>query len=160
MYQFHSITDGRHWPPPSSFVDDTEKYFRGTVVVLVFFYTSLWSVKISFLLFFRRLSQNVSGQKVLWWCVLAFTLASYVVCIGDIQYSCLAAPFESIFLCCSTAAAVRYQQTTLKFNCAIDVLTDFASKHFYLETVLNKSTLTDQQLWESPSKCYGGSKCR
>ena len=139
MYQFIAVTSGQQWPPPISFVKDSERYYKGSVVVLVFFYTSLWAVKISFLLFFRRLSQNVAGQKVLWWCIFAFTLASYFVCVGDIQFSCLAAPLEDIFAHCSSDAAVHFQQSTLKFNCAIDVLTDFASKSCHLENVFGRS---------------------
>ena len=117
------------------------KYYKSAVVVLVFFYTSLWAIKTSFLLFFRRLGHNVTGQKVIWWCVFGFTVASYFVCIGDIQYTCLAAPLENIFDHCSTNAALRFQRITLQFNCAIDVLTDFASKSSHLPTVLNKSAL-------------------
>lgn len=141
MYQFTAVTSGQVWPPPSSFVTDSERYYKGSVVVLTFFYSSLWAVKISFLLFFRRLGQNVRGQKVLWWCVLAFTLASYFVCLGDTQYSCLAAPLEDIFRNCSTNTAVDFQQTTLKFNCAVDVLTDFASKSSYRENLLSTAAL-------------------
>ena len=120
------------------------------MVILVFFYTSLWAVKTSFLLFFRRLGHNVTGQKVLWWCVFAFTLASYFVCIGDIQYSCLASPLENNFARCSTDAALRFQRITLDFNCAIDVLTDFASKFRHLQTVLNKSALIEWTVMAIP----------
>ena len=63
MYQFEAITNGRLWPPPATFVTDTERYYKGLVVVLVFFYTGLWTVKFSFLLFFKRLGQNVARQK-------------------------------------------------------------------------------------------------
>lgn len=119
------------------------KVLKGSVVILVFFYTSLWAVKVSFLLFFRRLGHNVMGQKVIWWCVFALTLASYFVCIGDIQYSCLTAPPENIIDHCAMGTALRFQQITLKSNCAIDVLTDFASKSSHLPTVLNKSALIE-----------------
>lgn len=124
MYQFMAITSGQLWPPPTNFVNDTERYYKGSVVVLIFFYTSLWAVKISFLFFFKRLGQNVRWQKILWWCVLAFTVATYFVCIGDIQYSCLAAPLGEIISHCSSDRDVNFQLVTLKFNAAIDVLTD------------------------------------
>lgn len=127
MYQFMAITSGQLWPPPTNFVNDTERYYKGSVVVLIFFYTSLWAVKISFLFFFKRLGQNVRWQKILWWCVLAFTVATYFVCIGDIQYSCLAAPLGEIISHCSSDRDVNFQLVTLKFNAAIDVLTDVMS---------------------------------
>ncbi|KAL8837434.1 MAG: hypothetical protein Q9170_002518 [Blastenia crenularia] len=125
MYQFISITSGQLWPPPARFVKDTENYYKGSVAVLVFFYTSLWAVKFSFLLFFRRLGQNVRGQQIFWWLVFGFTVATYLICIGDIQYSCLAVPLPKLFKNCSTDAAVRFQRATLKLNCAVDVMTDY-----------------------------------
>ncbi|KAL9002679.1 MAG: hypothetical protein Q9188_004405 [Gyalolechia gomerana] len=132
MYQFISITSGQLWPPPASFVKDTENYYKGSVVVLVFFYTSLWAVKFSFLLFFRRLGHNVTGwHKVFWWSVFGFTVATYLVCIGDIQYSCLAVPLPKLFQHCSTDGAIHYQLVTLKFNCAVDVLTDYMSQSLF-----------------------------
>ena len=127
MYRFLAVTSGQLWPPPPTIVRDTEQYNKGSVVVFVFFYTSLWAVKLSFLSFFKRLGRNVRKQKVLWWCVFAFTVASYVVCVGITQYSCLAPPLERIIRKCTTDSAVRYQHVTLKFNAALDVVTDFAS---------------------------------
>lgn len=130
MFHFMDITSGRLWPPPATFVNDTERYYKGSVVVNVMFYTSLWAVKFSFLLFFKRLGQNVAGQKVLWWCVFGFTVVTYLLCIGDIQYSCLAAPLAKIEIRCSTDSAVHYQRVTLALNCAVDVVTDYLSVSF------------------------------
>ena len=45
-------------------------------------FTALWLVKFSFLLFFRKLGDHVRRQKILWWAVLGFTSASYVVCVS------------------------------------------------------------------------------
>lgn len=118
------------WPALAAtyqFHQCTERYYKGSVVILIFFYTSLWSVKISFLFFFKRLGQNVRWQKILWWCVFAFTAATYFVCIGDIQYACLAAPLMEIMSHCSSDWDVNFQQVTLKFNGTIDVLTDVMS---------------------------------
>lgn len=154
--QLIAATSSQHQPLPSSFFDKRDKYYRYSVLVLVFFYTSLWAVKVSFLMFFRRLSHNVTGQKLLWWCVFAFTLASYFVCIGDIEYSCLTAPLENIFDYCSTDAALRFQRITLKFNCAIDVLTDFASKSSHLPMVLNKSALIEWTVMAIPISMLWG----
>jgi hypothetical protein len=130
LFHFIDVTRGRLWPPPAIFVNDSERYYKGSVVVIVMFYTGLWAVKFSFLLFFKRLGQNVAGQKVLWWCVLGFTVVTYLLCIGDIQYSCLAAPFAKIEIRCSTDSAVQYQRVTLAINCAVDVVTDYLSVSF------------------------------
>ena len=50
--------------------------------------TALWLVKFSFLLFFRKLGNHVRRQKILWWAVLGFTSASYVVCISLGPFKC------------------------------------------------------------------------
>ncbi len=50
----------------------------------------------SFLIFFKRLGQNVRHQGLVWWTVLIITAASYFACLGDIDYKCLASPFSYI----------------------------------------------------------------
>lgn len=126
MYQFKAVTRGKLWPPPPNFVEHSEKYYRGSVVVNVFFYTSLWAVKFSFLLFFRRLGENVSGwHRTFFWSVLGVTIATYLVCLGDIHYSCLTSPLSKLAQRCSTKSAVHFQLVTLKINCAADVVTDY-----------------------------------
>ena len=52
--------------------------------------TALWLVKFSFLFFFRKLGNHVRRQRVLWWAVVGFTSASYVVCISLRLFNCWA----------------------------------------------------------------------
>ena len=114
--------------PSADFASISESYFKSTVAVIILFYSCLWSIKISFLLFFRRLGKNVKHQKLLWWPVFGFTIATYFACIGTIQYPCLVRSFEYLATHCATPSAISFQQVTLKLNCAWDVLTDFLSR--------------------------------
>ena len=50
--------------------------------------TALWLVKFSFLFFFRKLGNHVRRQRILWWAVIGFTSASYVVCISLGAFKC------------------------------------------------------------------------
>lgn len=50
--------------------------------------TALWLVKFSFLLFFRKLGNHVRRQRILWWAILGFTSASYVICVSLGDYKC------------------------------------------------------------------------
>ena len=50
--------------------------------------TALWLVKFSFLLFFRKLGNHLRRQRILWWAVIGFTSASYVVCISLGPFKC------------------------------------------------------------------------
>lgn len=127
MYGFISATSGQGLPPPPDFVVDTESYYDGSVAAPVFFYSSLWAVKLAFLLFFRRLGHNVKGQKLLWWSIFGLTVATYFVCIGNISYSCLVNSLSKIFATCSSDRYIQSQAVILKVDCAMDVVTDFLS---------------------------------
>ena len=126
MFVLMAVSSGHKMPTPG-FVDNSEAYFKASVAVIAFFYSTLWAIKVSFLVFFKRLTKNVRRQQLLWWPVLGFTVATYFVCIGTIQYRCLVVPLQQITTDCTQNAAVNFQQITLKLNCAWDVLTDFLS---------------------------------
>ncbi|MCJ1467454.1 hypothetical protein MMC07_006079 [Pseudocyphellaria aurata] len=118
-----------------------ESYFRFTVAVYFLFYSSLWSIKISFLLFFRRLGTHVTNHKLLWWPVFALTVAAYFVHYGTVDYKCLFRPIENLTACTAPSKIPR-QQALLKVDCALDVLTDFLSKSIELSRdVVNSSTV-------------------
>ena len=142
IYQFMAFECGRLWPLPASFVNDMERYSKGAMIVLIFFYTSLGAVKLSFLLFFRRLGHNVTGPKFLWWCILTITLLTYLLCIRTIQYSCLAFSFQYTLLNCSKPSAIHFELVTLKLNCAYDVVTDFLSISHILYACEGRKLLT------------------
>jgi hypothetical protein len=75
---------------PTTDILSAEATLLKTEVATIFlFYTTLWTIKLSFLVFFRRLIQNFRGHIVWWWFMLAFTVTTWVTCIRDIQYSCL-----------------------------------------------------------------------
>jgi len=78
----------------------------------------------AFLLFFRRLGENVSGQRLHWWCAFAYTAATYFVGIGTIYYGCLAPSFTEIAVKCSTPASKRFDHDTLISNLVIDITSD------------------------------------
>ncbi|KAL8733782.1 MAG: hypothetical protein Q9181_003464 [Wetmoreana brouardii] len=69
LYENIAVSTGQLYPPPADFAYQTESYLRSSNVVIVFFYTGLWSVKLSFLVFFKPLGQNVRNQlpiNILW----------------------------------------------------------------------------------------------
>lgn len=127
MYQAVAIAEAQLRPLPPTFATDAESLLRGTLVVDLFYPCSLWAIKMSFLLFFRRLGHNVTGQNFLWWSVLGFTVASYLVCIRIIQYSCFVTPFSQVWRECETKEDAYLGQASLKIICALDVFTDFSS---------------------------------
>ena len=67
---------------------ETELYSQFASYLL--WLTALWSIKLSFLLFFRNLGNHIQRQMILWYCVLGYTVASYITCLGMADYRCVA----------------------------------------------------------------------
>ena len=132
LFQISYVSSGKlsitHVP---TLVRDTELYLRVSVAVIIFFYTSLWAVKVSFLIFFRKITAGtfIKAQIIQWWVVLGLTLATWFACLGSLEYNCLAAPLFKIAQHCSSPYSVRFQRVTLITNCAMDVLTDIMSSY-------------------------------
>ena len=132
MYQFIAVRSGQLRPPPATFVKDTEKYLKNFVIVNAFFFVGLWTVKVAFLLFFRRIYENVMERKFWWWFVLALTVVTMLLGIGDMQYRCVVSPLGKMPHYCKTKAASHYQMIPRVLNCTLDVLTDYMSAVFLL----------------------------
>ncbi|KAL8919058.1 MAG: hypothetical protein Q9172_005158 [Xanthocarpia lactea] len=95
MYLILTVSAGLEMPE-EGYAQLAESYFRSAVAVVILFYSALWSIKISFLLLFKRLCTNVRGQQLIWWLVFGFTVASYLACIGTIQYQFMFIPFSML----------------------------------------------------------------
>jgi hypothetical protein len=126
MFQLMAVASGQSLPG-RTFVADSEDFAKASIAVNIFFFSSLWAIKISFLVFFKRLVKNVRRQELLWWPIFGFTVATYFASVGTISYGCLTLPIEEIMAKCSRDSAVSYQQIMLKLTCAWDVTTDFLS---------------------------------
>ena len=65
---------------------------------LVLTYTTIFSVKLSFLFFFRTLVQWARKMVIYWWTVLFFMIVAWILCI--IVGTCITCPYYDIR--CST----------------------------------------------------------
>ena len=88
LYDLYALQAGRKQLSPG-LVDRSNAFLRSHVAFIVLFYSCLWTVKLSFLMFFRRLGSKVRGQNIWWWCILATVVLSWIACIADINYKCL-----------------------------------------------------------------------
>lgn len=127
MYFHGEIVRSSQVPPPD-FKPRVERFLKGSAAFVFLFYTTLWSIKLSFLFFFRRLYLHVGRWMLFWWVILAITMASYFACIGDMEYDCLVDPLEEIATHCQSRESINFQRRTLIANCVLDVFTDILSK--------------------------------
>lgn len=109
---------------PDDYVQRSETFLTGSAAIIFFFYSTLWSVKLSFLFFFRRLYVNVSSWMKYWWVIFAIVVATWAVCVGNIEYKCLVSPLSYLVQHCNGDHSRRYQRTTLIINCVLDLVTD------------------------------------
>ena len=127
LYEQYAIISGRK-PSTPDFVDRYTIFVRSILPLSILFYSCLWCIKLSILLFFRRLLAKVRGHHILWWVILAITTLSWVVCIADIQYRCYVSSIESIMAYCSTLPAIHWLNRSFYADCALDIITDCLSK--------------------------------
>jgi len=93
LYLGISLSSGHTRVFPLDLPDQIEKFLHAILAAYLVQYTALWCVKLSFLFFFRGLGRNIRVQRIIWWSTLAFLISSYAVCIGTVDYRCLAAGF-------------------------------------------------------------------
>ena len=134
MYDMVEVFTKRTQPVPTDFDVNTQWFYKHIIVVLVSFYSGVWATKLSFLVFFRRLTAGLPGRHICWWTVFTLTVATYLVCIGDIQYRCLISPLDKVQENCSTHGALMYQKVALIINCIADVVTEYLSKLHVMST--------------------------
>lgn len=96
MYEQFILAAGTFIPTPEQLAAET-KFLRSEVAITILIFTSLWIVKLSFLIFFQRLGQKVRGQRIWWWCVTGFTVITWATCIGTMSFKCLLRSLHYIF---------------------------------------------------------------
>ena len=79
-------------PPPADFTSQIESFLHAEVAINLLYLCGIWAIKLSFMLFFRRLGHNVKWQKQLWWCVLIAIIAGLGISIGVLDFPCLVKP--------------------------------------------------------------------
>ncbi|KAI4225319.1 MAG: hypothetical protein L6R36_003984 [Xanthoria steineri] len=123
LYDLFAVTSGEK-PLTPDFISENADFLRSITPFSLLFYSCLWTVKLSFLLFFRRLGLNVKGQKIWWWCVLTITVLTWIATVADHDYKCSLRPLTWIWVHCQSPSAIRFTNNTYYGNCAADVVTD------------------------------------
>jgi len=88
QYEQYAVASGRMGITPDLVAEQT-LLMHILAPITALFYTCLWAVKLSLLLFFQRLGSKVTGQKIWWWSILVVTVLTWAACIGDIHWRCM-----------------------------------------------------------------------
>lgn len=106
LYQTQSVNLYNHYPlvtgkiPPTPVNLARERTLLKSILAEFYlWYTTLWIVKLSILLFFRRLfgeRQQAPWRKAWWWFVTIVTVATWAACLGTLPYDCLLKPLPWI----------------------------------------------------------------
>ncbi|KAH8672762.1 hypothetical protein BGZ60DRAFT_514373 [Tricladium varicosporioides] len=108
------------------------EYSRHVILGIEIMYNfSITAVKMSFLLFFRRLLYKVDIKwlSIWWWVVCFITLGALVTSIGDGQYKCLVGSIEQIQASCPETASQNHALPAVIANTVLDLLTDLLSEY-------------------------------
>lgn len=78
--------------PPQDFEEKFFAYSHTQFASYILYYACLYTVKLSFLLFFRGLGRKIKRQRLIWWFALLFMIASYAVSFSLVDFTCLVGP--------------------------------------------------------------------
>lgn len=95
--------------------------------VTLFFWAALWCVKLSLLLFFRRVISQIRHWMRAWWFILGFTVVTFLGCVISQITSCDSPEDFTVLGKCASARNQRAQVISLYYSYAADVLTDMLS---------------------------------
>ncbi|ORY10362.1 hypothetical protein BCR34DRAFT_602200 [Clohesyomyces aquaticus] len=124
MYEVQAIGSGDIWPPPDNVIRRTKQYFSGQLIVIAFFHSILYFIKMSFLLFFKKLGKDIPALTMYWYAVFAFTGGSFLVTLGTMDYQCMISAFEDILVKCLSSDGKARILFVLRLATALDVATD------------------------------------
>ena len=148
MYEFMPIGMGVEKPKPDR-IYYYDYFLKLEFIILVFWWTALWTVKLALLTFYWRLFDSVrTHARAFWWVMLGITLSTYIVCIFLHIFSCLPVgsfwvlgeqaffsiqisldisvlTVPSLIGSCNTPANAYRARLTFRFGSITDILTDF-----------------------------------
>lgn len=81
--------------PSANFVQEAAFFLKLQFAIIILFWTTLWAVKLSFLLYYRTLFAGLPNQLFWWWLVSVFAGMAYLGCWATQLASC--APISNYF---------------------------------------------------------------
>lgn len=157
IFEIILVSTGKLPATPSFFLRMTF-FLRIQFAIIVLFWTALWAVKFSFLVYYKKLFIGLPGnmQKA-WWAVSAFALCAYIGCWITQLTSC--EPMSSYFNAqCTTPRDVYVSNLSLYYATSVDIICDLMSKLVSQSHVTSYKLLIYEQSWHYRCASYGISK--
>ncbi|ELR02813.1 hypothetical protein VC83_08271 [Pseudogymnoascus destructans] len=155
IYMFQGIMDGKMQRPPD-FAQQYTKMLRSVLATNIMFLTTLWCVKISLLLMFRRLIERVrSIYARFWYGVLIFTVVVYIIAVVSGLVSCGPMHNYNIVGKCATKEFAQLRSWSLYFCMASDVTTDLLIMSIPISLIWNLQMNLLQKIGTGISFCAG-----
>ncbi|KAL8988843.1 MAG: hypothetical protein Q9169_008489 [Polycauliona sp. 2 TL-2023] len=133
------INAGQEEAPPL-----TDPFFRTylqlRLVVTLLVFMVLWTVKATFLIFYRLLFDVSRTFIRMWWTAVALVFATFWVCIGSTFTLCGSASDLYDFEKCSAPDKLLAIRATYKYVCALNVGTDLIGPSYPLPYLSNPQT--------------------
>ena len=73
---------------PEDFPAKFDFFLHAYMAASFAFWCCLWSIKASFLVFFRKLGHRVARQNMLWWCAFSITVIGFIMNFAIWYYKC------------------------------------------------------------------------
>lgn len=89
LYAVFDVGAGYTKPGPD-FLSHLDRFRTAELAAVILYGCCLWSIKAVFLLFFRRLGNQVNHQRTIWWCIVAWNVATFIVFLGVRNWRCTA----------------------------------------------------------------------
>lgn len=148
-------------PPTPEFYARMTFFLKVQFAIIVLFWTALWAVKFSFLMYYKKLFIGLPGNmQKCWWAVSIFALCAYIGCWITQLTSC--EPMSTYFNGqCVTPRDIYVSNLSLYYATSVDIICDVMSKllfqrhntPFRLLTCLNSYGTTSTPPMESSDQC-------
>lgn len=142
MFELDKVAKGEEMLTPS-FVARATVFLKLQFAIIVLFWTTIWIVKIAFLIFYRILFTGLPEHMLGWWFTAGFTAFAYLLCWAFQLASCVPIPhyfvlgksslkFEGSQLrstgACETPRDIHYSNACLYVAAVADIVSDLISE--------------------------------
>ena len=131
IFELVLVDDGVLEPTPE-FAVEAAFFLKVQFAIIVLFWTTLWAVKFSFLMYYKKLFIGLPGHmQKCWWAVSIFALLAYLGCWATQLAAC--EPIPTYFTGqCNSPKDIYVSNLSLYYATSVDIICDIFSKLMFL----------------------------